>query len=90
LQKRARTMYRRAQDSIAELAARWRARGDIPADADTDAVAATLFSLMHGLIVMHHLVDDVSVADLQSGLVVLGEALDSSHKPPSNKKKTTK
>src|SRR5271168_1662155 len=48
-----------ALDHIVELATRWRDAGHIPADADTKAVAATIFSLMHGLIVMHHLVEDV-------------------------------
>jgi AcrR family transcriptional regulator len=80
LQKRARAMYRQTQASIAELAVRWRDRGDIAPDADTDAVAATLFSLMHGLIVMHHLVDDVPAADLRDGLAVLGAAVSSSTK----------
>lgn len=94
LQKRAREMYRQAQDSIAELAVRWRDRGDISADADTDAVAATLFSLMHGLIVMHHLVDDVPAVELRKGLASLGLALDShldARKTPSaSKKRVTK
>ena len=52
--------------------------GYIPADADTNAVAATLFSLMHGLIVMHHLVDDVGADTLLRGLSALGAAIDNS------------
>lgn len=89
LQKRARTMYRRVQDSIAELAARWAERGDIAPDADTDAVAASLFALMHGLIVMHHLVHDVSAADLAHGLAVLGEAVDARTTPATTTKRAT-
>jgi AcrR family transcriptional regulator len=78
LHEHARASYREAQADIAELAARWRDAGDIPADADTNAVAATLFSLMHGLIVMHHLVDDVGADTLLRGLSALGAAIDSS------------
>jgi len=35
----------------------------------------TLFSLMHRLIVMHHIVDDVLVDALRNGLSVLGAAV---------------
>ena len=78
LHEHARASYREAQAHIIELAARWRDAGYIPADADTTAVAATLFSLMHGLIVMHHLVDDVGADILLRGLSPLGAAIDSS------------
>jgi AcrR family transcriptional regulator len=78
LHEHARASYREAQADIVELAARWRDAGYIPADADTNAVAATLFSLMHGLIVMHHLVDDVGADTLLRGLSPLGAASDSS------------
>jgi AcrR family transcriptional regulator len=78
LHEHARASYREAQADIVELAARWRDAGYIPADADTNAVAATLFSLMHGLIVMHHLVDDVGADTLLRGLSALGAAIDSS------------
>ena len=50
-------------------------RGTIPPNSDTNAVAATLFSLMHGLIVMHHLVDDVPSDALRNGLSLLGAAV---------------
>jgi len=59
----------------AELARRWRDAGYIPPNSDTNAVAATLFSLMHGLIVMHHLVDDVPADALRNGLSLLGAAV---------------
>jgi hypothetical protein len=78
LHEHARASYREAQADIVELAARWRDAGYIPADADTNAVAATLFSLMHGLIVMHHLVDDVGADTLLRGLSPLGAAIDNS------------
>jgi hypothetical protein len=49
--------------------------GYIPPHADTNAVAATLFSLIHGLIVMHHLVADVPADVLRNGLSLLGAAI---------------
>jgi hypothetical protein len=67
-----------AVDHIAELAARWQHDGHIPPDSDTKAVAVTLFSPMRGLIVMHHLVDDVGAEALRSGIRVLGAAADTS------------
>ena len=74
LHKHARRHYLDTLDHIAQLAARWRDDGYIPPDSDTRAVAATLFSLMHGLIVMHHLVTDISADALRSGVAVLGAA----------------
>ena len=76
LQKRARVLYLETLDHIAELAVRWRHAGHLPPGADTRATAATLFSLMHGLIVMHHLVDDVPPDALRNGLSLLGAAVD--------------
>jgi AcrR family transcriptional regulator len=75
LQTRARELYLDTLDRIGELAGRWRGDGNIPPDSDTKAVAASLFSLMHGLIVMHHLVEDVSQDALRSGVAVLGAAV---------------
>jgi AcrR family transcriptional regulator len=72
---RARTIYTDALGHIDELARRWRTEGHLPPDADTRAAAATLFSLMHGLIVMHHLVDDVPAETLHTGLALLGVGL---------------
>jgi hypothetical protein len=60
---------------IGELAGRWRGEGYIPPNADTNAVAANVFSLMHGLIVMHHIVDDVPADALRKGLSLLGAAV---------------
>ncbi|OBI12233.1 transcriptional regulator [Mycobacterium sp. E2327] len=74
LHKRTRRLYLDTLDHIAQLAARWRDDGHIPADSDTRAVAATVFSLMHGLIVMHHLVTDISADALRSGVGLLGVA----------------
>lgn len=76
LHTRARARYRAALERIRELAVRWRDNGYISADSDVKAVAATVFSLMHGLIVMHHLVEDVAADTLHDGLFVLGAAVD--------------
>ena len=56
LHDRTRQVYIGALERIAELADRWRDKGHLPADADTETVAATLLSIMLGLIVMHHVV----------------------------------
>jgi|SRR5277367_5227129 len=75
LQERARGLYLKTLDHIAELAGRWRDNGYLPAYADTNAVAASLFSVMHGLIVMHHLVRDISAGELREGIFLLGNAV---------------
>jgi hypothetical protein len=67
-----------ALDHIAELAAHWRHDGHTPPDSDTKAVAVTLFSLMHGLIVMHYLVDYVGAEAVRRGIRLLGAAADTS------------
>lgn len=46
----------------------------LPPDADTKAVATTLLSIMQGLIVMHHVVDDVPAHTLRTGLALLRAA----------------
>jgi AcrR family transcriptional regulator len=75
LRDRARGLYLKTLDHIAELAGRWRDNGYLPAYADTNAVAASLFSVMHGLIVMHHLVRDIPAAELREGIYLLGNAV---------------
>jgi AcrR family transcriptional regulator len=74
LHDHARARYLDALEHIARLVACWRDAGFVGADADADAIASTLFSLMHGLIVMHHLVDDVSADKLLAGITQLGAA----------------
>jgi AcrR family transcriptional regulator len=72
LRERTRTFYREAQAHLAELARRWTEGGQLPADADPNAVSAVLLTLMPGLIVTHHLVDSVSAETLMCGLAALG------------------
>jgi AcrR family transcriptional regulator len=74
LHDRTRQVYVGALERIAELADRWRDKGHLPADADTEAVAATLLSIMLGLIVMHHVVKDVPADALRNGVALLGVA----------------
>jgi AcrR family transcriptional regulator len=75
LHERARVLYLETLDHIAELVGRWRDNGYLPAYSDTNAVAASVLSLMHGLIVMHHLVRDVPADELREGIYLLGNAL---------------
>jgi len=74
LQHRARQVFVDALEHITELAQRWCDNGYLPPDADTKAVAATLLSIMQGLIVMHHVVDDVPAHALRNGVALLGAA----------------
>jgi AcrR family transcriptional regulator len=75
LDHRVRQLYVDALEHISELARRWRANGHLPPDADTDAVAGSLLSIMLGLIVMHHVVADVPADALRTGVALLGAAI---------------
>ena len=66
-------LYRRPQ-AHRRIGATVRDAGHLPPDADTEAVAATLLSLMFGMIVMHHVVDDVPADALRTGVGLLGAA----------------
>ena len=74
LHHRVRQLFVDTLEHIAELARRWRDNGYLPPDADTKAVAVALFSIMQGLIVMHHVVDDVPAYTLRTGVALLGAA----------------
>jgi AcrR family transcriptional regulator len=67
-------LYVDTLERIGELAQRWRGHGYLPPDADTEAVAPTLLSIMFGMIVMHHVVDDVTADALRTGIALLGAA----------------
>jgi AcrR family transcriptional regulator len=73
---RGRALYGETLDHLTELTSRWRRDGHLPPDAEPRTVAATLFTVMHGLIVMHHLVADLPADELGRGLASLGAALD--------------
>ncbi|WP_433654550.1 TetR/AcrR family transcriptional regulator [Nocardia sp. CA-128927] len=63
-----RNYYRSTQANFAELSRRWRADGHIAATADPTAVATLLTTMMPGLIVVEHLGDGISAAELIAGL----------------------
>jgi AcrR family transcriptional regulator len=79
LHRRVRQLYVDTLERIGELAQRWRDNGYLPPDADTEAVAATLLSIMFGMIVMHHVVDDVPADALRTGVALLGAATRHAH-----------
>jgi AcrR family transcriptional regulator len=79
LHRRVRQLYVDTLERIGELAQRWRDNGYLPPDADTEAVAATLLSVMFGMIVMHHVVDDVPADALRTGVALLGAATRHGH-----------
>jgi AcrR family transcriptional regulator len=68
----ARARYHEARDLLAQLAKRWKTSGHLPLDADSNAAAAVLFALMHGLLACHHLGADVPLSQLTRGLAALG------------------
>jgi AcrR family transcriptional regulator len=74
LHHRVRQLYIDAVEHAAELAQRWCDNGYLPPDGDTKAVAVTLFSIMQGLVMMHHVVDDVPAHALRTGVALLGAA----------------
>ncbi|MEU6443307.1 TetR/AcrR family transcriptional regulator [Streptomyces sp. NPDC047046] len=75
LRERTRALYAETQERLAELAVRWKGDGHLPANAEPEAAAAVIFALMHGLIVCHHLADDVSTDALVRGLIALGAGI---------------
>jgi AcrR family transcriptional regulator len=89
LHHRVRQLYVDALEHIVELARRWRDNGYLPPDADTKAIAVTLFSIMHGLIVMHHVVDDVPADALRTGVALLGSATRIPPPAPTRAKEAT-
>jgi BetI-type transcriptional repressor, C-terminal len=74
LHDRVRRLHVDALERVGELAQRWRDNGHLPTDADTEATAATLLSIMFGMIVMHHVLDDVPADVVRTGVGLLGAA----------------
>lgn len=71
LHDHARRLYHEALDDLTELASRWLDDGHIAAGADPRAAAVTVFTLMQGMIVFGHFVDDVDPVALLSGISAL-------------------
>jgi AcrR family transcriptional regulator len=89
LHHRVRQLYVNAFEHIGELAQRWRDNGYLPPDADTEAVADTLLSIMFGMIVMYHVVDDVPADALRTGVALLGAATRTQAPTATHAKQTT-
>jgi AcrR family transcriptional regulator len=71
LHERTAQFYRAAREHFIDFARRWQQTGRIAADADPEAVAALLATLMPGIIVTEHLVDGVSGTELLAGINAL-------------------
>ena len=78
LRDHARDLYTDTHGHITELAVRWQSQGYLSPHDDPEATATAVFTMMHGLIVGHHLVQDVPAGRLGRGIMALGTALASS------------
>jgi AcrR family transcriptional regulator len=74
LAAKTRAFYQDVRGHLAELARRWRDAGQLAPDANPDAVATVLLTLMPGLIVNIHLIGPVDADDLIAGLAMVGVA----------------
>jgi AcrR family transcriptional regulator len=75
LHDRARALHNQALDHLTALAARWLDNGHLAPGANPRDTAATFFTVMQGVIVYHHLVEDLSLDELLHGLSALGRAV---------------
>lgn len=75
LAARMRAVDHEIRDLLTQLTRRWKASGQLPPDADSDAAAAVVFALMQGLLVCHHLGADVPLSELTRGIAALGAGL---------------
>jgi AcrR family transcriptional regulator len=75
LRERSRALCGEALDHATALASQWLQDGHVRSGSDPRAVATALFTLIQGMIVWHHLIDDVVVDDLLRGLAALGAAV---------------
>jgi hypothetical protein len=73
--RRTRALYHDTRELLAELMKRWKTGDHLPLDADTDAAAAVVFALVHGLLVCHHLGADVPLPQLVRGLAALSAGI---------------
>jgi AcrR family transcriptional regulator len=75
LRARSRALYGEALDHVTELASQWQKDGHLRSGSDPRAVATALFTLVQGMVVWNHLIDDVVVDVLLRGLSALGAAV---------------
>ncbi len=76
LQARAGTLYGESLTSIAAIMRVWQTCGQFRRDVDVTGAAYVLSSLLHGLIVSHHLIGPVDSVTVIGGLRALGLFLD--------------
>lgn len=72
LRRRAGDLYGESLRSIEAILRAWQARGEMSGGVDVGSAAYVLSSLMHGLVVNHHLLRPVAAADVVDGLQALG------------------
>lgn len=68
-------LYHDALDHLTRLASQWLQDGHLAPGANPRDTAVTFFILMQGVIMYHHLVDDLPLKQLLSGLSTLGDAI---------------
>jgi AcrR family transcriptional regulator len=71
LATRADDVYRRLRGHFAEVARRWQAAGNLPADTDPDQVGAAMLGLVQGFVVQRLLVSDTEAENYLSGVRAL-------------------
>lgn len=75
LYDQARVLYHEALESLTSLASQWLKDGHLATGANPRDTAVTIFTLMQGVIMYHHLIDDLPLKQLLSGLSSLGGAI---------------
>jgi AcrR family transcriptional regulator len=75
LHERTAAVYRRVRADLVPLVRRWQSDGQLPADADPEAVATAFTALVPGLIVTRHLFGPLDPAQVTAGLAGLGAGL---------------
>jgi len=76
LHEQAGMRYGESLISIEAILRAWQVQGQIRGDMELGSAAYVLSSLMHGLIVNHHLVRPIDAADVAAGLQTLGILVD--------------
>jgi AcrR family transcriptional regulator len=71
LEERTRRLYLAVRDRLTHLAGRWRALGMLGTQASDTDVANAILTLIPGMIVTHHLVEDIPAPALVRGLSAL-------------------
>jgi AcrR family transcriptional regulator len=75
LHDHARALYHDALTHLTSLASQWLEQGQIGPGANPRDTAVTFFTLMQGMLVYQHVIDDLSGRQLLSGLSTLGGSI---------------